>query len=187
MGSYNIKISWNYSDKWPFKIITMKLRVIILADTHGWNLIPFHSLNSRISVVNTNIADYYIFLDPISRSKWQPIWGMGLLGFSLWQGKKPRIRMNILQWGKEICTSQLTLLLYWCHWEYQAERKELECSPTGHSISQLEELKKQTWLVKTVQMVSFCSKIPYIMHSNDYVCAAQRQLERFLCLQSSDS
>ena len=113
----------------------------IKSDLHRWNLIPFLSLNSRVSAVKMNILPrlLYIFRTlPVEVNDNQfREWDKWISRF-IWQGKKPRIRFSTLQLGKEnggialpclrnyYYASQLIPLLHWCSREYKARWKELE-------------------------------------------------------------
>lgn len=76
----------------------------IKSDLHRWNLIPFLSLNSRVSAVKMNILPrlLYIFRTlPVEVNDNQfREWDKWISRF-IWQGKKPRIRFSTLQLGKE--------------------------------------------------------------------------------------
>ena len=113
----------------------------IKTDIHRWNLIPFLSLSSRINTIKMNILPrlQYIFrtlpveVNDSCFKEWDK-----LISRFIWQGKRPRIRYNILQLGKErggmalpclrkyFLASQLIPLLYWCNPNYKANWKIIE-------------------------------------------------------------
>ena len=117
--------------------ISMKIK----SDLHRWNLIPFLSLNSRISAVKMNILSrlLYIFRNlPVEVDDKQfREWDKWISRF-IWQGKKPRIKYSTLQLNKDkggfalpclrnyYYAAQITPLLYWSNRDYRSRWKEIE-------------------------------------------------------------
>lgn len=142
----NIKYLGINVSKDPLKLSQVNfdpLSIKIKSDLHRWNLIPFLSLNSRISAIKMNLLPRLLYLFrnlpiKVEESQFRE-WDKWISRF-IWQGRKPRIKFSTLQLKKDngglalpnmrkyYDAAQLTPLLYWGNEEYGSRWKELESS-----------------------------------------------------------
>lgn len=124
-----------------FKANYISLNLRIKPDISRWNNLPFLSLNSRIESVKMVILPrllYLFLLLPIEISDGQFIEWQKLTSRYIWTGKKPRIKLKVLQLLKDRrgmalpdlkdydCADQIRILGYLCHSQYRARWKEME-------------------------------------------------------------